>query len=47
MSDPRTRSRLLSRAAGLLTTRPDDRLGFTRGVVVRNPAGHAILFSDR
>src|SRR5262249_41875651 len=30
-----------------LITLPDDRLGFTRGVLARDPDGHAILFSDR
>jgi catechol 2,3-dioxygenase-like lactoylglutathione lyase family enzyme len=30
-----------------LTTLPDGRLGFTRGVLGRDPDGHAILFSDR
>lgn len=29
------------------TTLPDDRLGFARGVLARDPDGHAILLSDR
>jgi hypothetical protein len=33
-------------SAGVATL-PDDRLGFTRGFLARDPDGHALLFTQR